>query len=359
MAATPDMWIFDGHLDLSLNYHRYKRDIRLPLDALRRADDDARSGRGTAMVSLPALREGGVGLAFATLLAIPCRDDRPPGECEYSTADESRQIALRDLGYYRRLQVLDHLRIVADQASLDLHVSQWEAGSRERRLGIVLLMEGADPIGSPAEVGEWYARGLRIIGPAWYGLNRYAHGTGAPDGLTAPGRGLLREMDRVGMILDVTHLAEQAFFESLDLFAGAVLASHSNVRAIVPGDRQLSDEMIRMLVQRDGVIGCAMDAWMLVPGWKKGRSNADVKLAMVADHIDRVCQLAGNARHAAIGSDLDGGFGREQCPSDLDSVADLPRLLDILAGRGYGWDDIHAIAHGNWLRLLRRAWKDR
>jgi membrane dipeptidase len=138
-----------------------------------------------------------------------------------------------------------------------------------------------------------------------------------------------------------------------------VLASHSNARALVPGDRQLSDEMIRSLVQRDGVIGCVMDAWMLVPGWKKGQSNADVKLAMVADHIDHVCQVAGSARHAAIGSDLDGGFGREQCPSDLDSVADLPRLLEVLAGRGYGADDLHAIAHGNWLRLLRRAWDER
>jgi len=249
------------------------------------------------------------------------------------------------------------VRIIGARPALDTHSAQWDAGAPERRLGIVPSMEGAEPILSPAEVADWWSRGLRIVGPAWYGANRYAHGTGTPGGLTNLGRELLGEMGCVGMILDASHLAEAAFFEAIDLFEGRVIASHSNSRALVPGDRQLSDEMVRRLVARDAVIGAVLDAWMLVPGWRTGQSNAGVTLGTVADHIDHVCQIAGDAEHVAIGSDLDGGFGREQAPSDIDSIADLPRLFDVLSARGYPDDDIRTIAHGNWLRVLQQAWR--
>jgi membrane dipeptidase len=164
-------------------------------------------------------------------------------------------------------------------------------------------------------------------------------------------------MEHVGMLLDVTHLADESFWEALDAFGGRVLASHQNCRALVPGDRQFTDEQLRAVIERDGVIGAALDAWMLQPGWVRGETtNVSLTLEAVADHIDHVCQLAGNARHAAIGSDLDGGYGTEQCPRDLDTIADLQRIPDLLCARGYQAPDIAAIMHGNWLRFFEEVW---
>jgi membrane dipeptidase len=166
-------------------------------------------------------------------------------------------------------------------------------------------------------------------------------------------------MDAVHMILDVTHLADQAFWEAVELFHGPILASHHNCRALVPGDRQLTDEQIRHLIQRDSVIGTAFDAWMLFPGWEKGKtSNQAVSLEDAVTHIDHVCQLAGNANHAAIGSDLDGGFGTEQCPRDLDTIADLQKIVGILRQRGYKEADVQSVMHGNFIRFFRKAWSN-
>jgi membrane dipeptidase len=218
-------------------------------------------------------------------------------------------------------------------------------------------MEGADPVLSPDHLGEWWEAGLRAIGLSHYGVGRYAHGTATPGGLTELGRPLLRAMEQVGMLLDVTHLADEAFWEALDAFGGRVLASHQNCRALVPGDRQFSDEQLRAVIERGGVIGAALDAWMLQPDWVRGvTTNVSLTLEAVADHIDHVCQLAGNARHAAVGSDLDGGYGTEQCPRDLDTIADLQRIPDLLRARGYAEADIAAIMHGNWLRFFQEVW---
>jgi membrane dipeptidase len=101
----------------------------------------------------------------------------------------------------------------------------------------------------------------------------------------------------------------------------------------------------------------ALDNWMLHPGWVRGESKPElVKLERMVDHIDRVCELAGNARHVAIGTDLDGGFGREQSPCDLDTIADLQRVPDLLRKRGYKEADVEGIMHGNWVRFFKEAW---
>ena len=171
---------------------------------------------------------------------------------------------------------------------------------------------------------------------AHYGKSRYAVGTGDDGPLTREGVQLLKEFEQLGMILDATHLSDTSFFQALDIFHGPVLASHNNCRALVPDGRQFSDEQIRMLIERDAVIGSALDAWMLFPGWVRGQTSREVVgLEAVADHIDHVCQLAGNHRHAAIGSDLDGGFGTEQSPVGMDRISDLQDLGEILARRGY------------------------
>jgi membrane dipeptidase len=223
----------------------------------------------------------------------------------------------------------------------------------------VLSLEGADSIVTLAHLERAHAEGLRAVGPAHYGPGVYAQGTGASGGIGARGRELLREMERLGLILDATHLCDDSFRDALDNFRGPVWASHSNCRALVPDGRQFSNDQIRELVARGAVIGVALDAWMLVPGWIRGRSTPEstgVTLETVANHIDHICQLAGNARHCGIGSDLDGAFGGEQCPQDVRTIADLAGLPAILARRGYAPDDVEAIAHGNFVRFLRNAW---
>ena len=219
-------------------------------------------------------------------------------------------------------------------------------------------MESADPILEPEQLSAWKEAGVRIIGPAHYGPGRYAGGTSTELGLTPDGHALLREMEERGIILDLTHLSDEAFWQVLEHFDGRVLASHNNCRALVPHQRQFDDRQIRAIIDRDGVIGAAFDNWMIRPGWTRGaKDNVQVTLAHVTDHIDYICQLAGNSQHAAIGSDLDGGFGREQSPLDLDTIEDLQHIAEILSKRGYRDDDIASIMHSNWLRILRKAWK--
>jgi membrane dipeptidase len=224
-------------------------------------------------------------------------------------------------------------------------------------IGLVISMESADPISEPDQLSAWKEAGVRIIGPAHYGPGRYAGGTSTELGLTPDGLSLLREMERYRIILDLTHLSDEAFWQALENFNGFVLASHNNCRSLVPHQRQFNDEQIRAIIARNGVIGVAFDNWMIRPNWVRGgKDNPQVKLAHAADHIDHICQLAGNSQHVAIGSDLDGGFGREQSLADLDTIADLQDMIPILTQRGYTETDISSIMHGNWLRLLRSAW---
>jgi membrane dipeptidase len=224
----------------------------------------------------------------------------------------------------------------------------------------VLSLEGADSIVTLTHLERAYAQGLRAVGPAHYGPGVYAQGTNATGGIGARGRDLLRVMEELGIILDVTHLCDDSLREALDHFRGPLWASHSNCRALVPHNRQFSDDHIRELIRRGAVIGAAFDAWMLVPDWVRGEStpqSAGVTLASVANHIDHICQIAGNAHHCGIGSDLDGGFGREQGPSDVATIADLSSLPAVLRARGYSDDDVERIAHGNFVTFLRNAWQ--
>ena len=227
-------------------------------------------------------------------------------------------------------------------------------------IGYILSLEGADSLLTPQHLERSFADGLRAIGPAHYGPGVYANGTDASGGFNARGRDLLREIERLGFILDVTHLCDECFWEALDLFSGPIWASHQNCRTLVPHMRQFSDEQLRALFARDAVIGCALDAWMLVPGWVRGKTtpqSSGVTLQHVVDHIDHVCQLAGNVRHVGIGSDLDGCFGTEQTPRDLDTIADLAKLDALLAARGFGAEDIECIRWRNFVEFLRRVWK--
>ena len=261
------------------------------------------------------------------------------------------------------------MKQIKTRAELQKQVELWrdDGGARYRQpaaphqqtpIGYVLSLEGADSILSFKHLERSYEQGLRAVGPAHYGPGLYAQGTDASGKFPARGRELLREMDRLGLILDVTHLTDEEFWEALDLYEGPMWASHSDCRVLAPHQRQLNDEQIKALAQRGGVIGAALDAWMMVPNWIRHQTTPQavgLKLEKLVEHIDHVCQITGSARHSGIGSDLDGGFGREQTPMDLETIADLARIPDMLRARGYIEEDVRAIARGNFLRFLDEA----
>jgi membrane dipeptidase len=356
------MLIIDAHLDLAWNALQWNRDLLLATHTIRTLESGvAGKGRGLGTVALPEMRRGRVALSFATLLARST--GRPVPHVDFGSPTQSQAIARGQLAYYRALERRGHARVITDASTLQAHWDawrQWEAtpDAPPPPLGFVISMEGADPILAPDELEEWHAAGLRLIGITHYGPGRYAGGTGTELGLTDLGAPLLAEMERLRIALDLTHCSDQAFWAALERYNGPVLASHNNCRAIVPHQRQFDDAQIRAIAARDGVIGAALDTWMLAPGWASGErpdpANPRVTLTDVVDQIDYVCQLTGSSRHAALGTDLDGGFGREQSPDDLDTIADLQRLPALLAQRGYTDADVAAIMHGNWLRLLNR-----
>lgn len=359
------MLIIDSHLDLAWNALQWNRDLRLSAYTIRAQEVNiVEAGRGQGTVALPELRRGRFALCFATLLARST--GTPVPHLDYLSAAQTYGAARGQLAYYTALEQQGHIRIIRDLAALDAHMAEWHAwdagapadANDTPPLGFVISMESADGILEPEDLAGWHAAGVRVIGPTHYGPGRYAGGTGTEARLTPPGIRLLAEMERVGVLLDMTHFSDQAFWQALEHYHGAVLASHNNCRALVPHQRQFDDAQLRAIIARNGVIGAAFDAWMVRPGWTVGAArNPHVVIADVVAHIDHICQLAGSCTHVALGSDLDGGFGREQSPADLDTIADLQRVAGLLADRGYRDDDVAAIMHGNWLRLLRRAWE--
>jgi membrane dipeptidase len=353
------MLLVDAHLDLAWNAIDWNRDLSQPVTELRKRERSMTGvARGANTVSFPEMRRGEVGVCIATLLARALRPTTPPIQ-RYATMEAAYAAAVGQIAYYKAMVTRGIMRWIRSLDELDRHLSDWNEAPQQAPLGFILSMEGADPILTPEQVGEWWDAGVRIIGPAHYGISPYAHGTATEGGLFPPGRPLLREMERLGMILDVTHLADQSLWEALDVFGGPVLASHHNCRSVVPGDRQLTDDQIKAIISRGGVIGMAFDAWMMVSGWERGVTTpeaAGVVIESIVQHIDHICQLAGNAEHVGIGSDLDGGFGREQCPRDLDTIADLQRLPEMLAARGYDRPAIEGIMHQNWINFFRNAW---
>src|SRR6185312_11500393 len=380
------MFIIDAHLDLSMNAMEWNRDLRLPVEVIRAREvglaDKPDRGKGT--VSLPALRKGGIGLVVATQIARYVGPENPlPG---WHSPWQAWAQTQGQLAWYRAMEEAGEMVMVRDLAGLEQHMALWapesaaaaggdhgasgppevgaDVGARpaegQRPVGYILSLEGADSLVTVEHLERAYEYGLRAVGPAHYGTGRFANGTDSSGGLSREGRSLLREMQRLKIILDATHLCDDAFWDAMDCYEGAVWASHNNCRALVDHNRQFSDDMIRALIAKGAVIGGAFDAWMLVPGWERGVSQPAAMqcgLEKVIDHIDHICQLAGNSLHAGIGTDLDGAFGKEQCPYDIETIADIQLLPPLLEKKGYSVADIGNIMHGNWLRFLREAWK--
>jgi membrane dipeptidase len=367
------MLTLDAHLDLAMNALEWNRDLTRPIEEIRRREQGQtdKPDRQQGVVCLPEMRRGHVGLCVATQIARYVKPtSRLPGWHSPAQAWAQTQ---GQLGWYRAMEEAGEMVQIRDVAGLKAHVNLWRAlvapapknvppdpHDRPPPIGYILSLEGADSLVSLAHLERAFGQGLRAVGPAHYGPGTYAQGTDAAGGIGLRGRELLAEMQRLGVILDATHLCDESFWEAVDVFQGPVWASHSNCRTLVPHHRQLNDEQIRYLVGRGSVIGAVLDGWMLVPGWIRRQTtpvSAGLKLDRLIDHIDRVCQIAGDARHVGLGSDLDGGFGREQTPQDLNTIADLSRLPELLRGRGYREEQVEQIMHGNFLRFLEEAWQ--
>lgn len=367
------MFTIDAHLDLSMNALEWNRDLRLPLSDINDRENGLtdKPDRGRAVVSLPELRKGNVGLVVATQIArYVAPGNHLPG---WHSAEQAWAQTQGQLAWYKAMEDAGELVQVNDLNSLQHHLSLWEdpiddiqniedGGKNERKpIGYILSLEGADSLITLEHLERAHAYGLRAVGPAHYGPGRYAQGTDSLGLMGPKGHELLREMERLNIILDATHLCDDSFWEALDHFNGPVWASHNNCRALVDHNRQFSDEMIKALVERGAVIGLALDAWMMVPHWQRGRSTPEgmgCNLEVMVDHLDHICQLAGNTLHIGIGSDLDGAFGREQCPYDVETIADLQKIPVLMEKRGYQIKDIQHMMHGNWTRFLENAWAD-
>jgi membrane dipeptidase len=347
------MFIVDAHLDLAYNVDRGR-------DPLRPAIEQPIVDNEIATVGLPDLHAGGVGLICATIFCSPRR---------YKTAEEARAVALNQLDWYRKQIDAERLRMVKNRGDLprsmgvspmpstptkatekpEMHGRGAHATSA---LPIILLLEGADSLRSVDDVTEWFDAGLRMVGLAWR-HTRAAGGTDEPGPLTDFGRDLIRAFDRVGIIHDTSHLAEESFWQLMDLATGPVLASHSNCRALVPTDRQLSDDMIKAIAARDGVIGINFyDQFLMLPSVYRTRRCT---LADMIQHIQHMADLLGTTKHVGLGTDMDGGLGRDEIPCEITTAADLPRVADGLAAAGFGDDDVRGIMSENWLRFFQRS----
>jgi membrane dipeptidase len=349
------MIVVDSHLDLAWNALNWNRDLTTPVEEIRRTEGDmADFHRGANTVCFPEMRRGDVAICLATVLSRCTTVNQ--ALLDWRSQEIASAMAHGQRTYYRIMEKQGHMRMLRKTEDIQNHLETWRKGSREA-IGYILSMEGADPILSPDDAASWWEKGLRVVGLTHYGIGIYGGGTSSPYGLTPKGLEMLKTFEQLGMIVDVTHLTDKGFWQVMESFHGKVLASHNNCRSLVPGDRQFSDEQIKALISRGAVIGGVLDSWMLWPGYVPGQTdNKQIKLRMVTDHMDHICQLAGNAAHIAIGSDLDGGFGKEQSPSDLETIADLQRIPPLLKDKGYSESDIAGVMHGNWVRFFIQAW---
>lgn len=358
MTTSP--LIFDAHLDLSMNAMEWNRDLRLSIAEIRQQENGMtdKPDRGNGVVCFDELRKGNIGIVVATQIARYVAPGNPlPG---WNSPEQAWAHTQAQLAWYKAMEADDQLTQLTTLDEIEHQLLYWEKDSSKKKIGYILSLEGADSIVTLHHLEIAYRYGLRALGPAHYGPGRYAQGTDATGGMGKAGRELLKEMERLNIILDATHLCDDSFWEAMKHFRGPVWASHQNCRALVNHNRQFSDDQLKELISRGAVIGGVLDSWMLVPNWVRGKSTPkemNSNLEALINHMDHICQLAGNALHIGIGSDLDGGYGKEQCPYDIETIADLQKISSLLSGRGYTAADIENIMSGNWLRFLRRAWK--
>ena len=356
--------IIDAHQDIAWNMLTYKRDYTRSVAETRKLEANTLipERNGDSLLGWDEYQRGRVAVVFSTLFAAPARKKELWDTIWYPDSDTAHRLYRDQIHLYRKLadSHSDKFRLIASVKELDAVIEHWSKPAQNDEghpIGLIYLMEGADGIRSPNELAEWWEWGLRMIGLAWAGT-RYCGGTGDPGPLTDEGRKLLSAMTEYNFILDLSHMDEASALESLDRYEGPIMATHANCEGLMKGsdsNRHLPDRVIRGLIERGGVNGVIPLNSFLKVGWKRqsGSRREEVPLDVLISHIDHICQLAGNANHAAIGSDFDGGFGQQSIPPELDSIGDLQVIGKKLIERGYSESDAEKIMGGNWLRFLR------
>ena len=356
----PSPIIVDAHQDLAWNILTFERDYTRSAEQSWQAEigKPASLHNGDTLLGWPDYQRGRVAFVFSTLFASPER--RRLGEWEtqcYKDIRQAHHIYKKQVDAYRFLvdRHPDQFRLVETSRHVQEIVANWQSNAESHPVGLVMLMEGAEGIQKPSELAEWWEWGVRIIGPAWAGT-RFCGGTREPGPLTEDGRELLKGMEALNFTLDLSHMDELSVRQSLDTYPGPMIASHANAAALIneySGNRHLSDEIIRAIVERNGMIGVIPFCRFLDYGWKRGDKRDSLTLETLSSHIDHICQIAGDATHVGIGSDFDGGFGKDSAPKDVETIADLQKLVPILSVRGYTEEDVIAILGGNWLHHLQ------
>ena len=378
MSADPIL-IIDGHLDMAFNALFYRRDLTQPVALLRSREDgqhthvpldpnfyDPAIGlprkHFTVTVSLPDMRRGRVGIMLSSIMA---RVQIPGPDAHNAVRTQAVAYARGQshLAYYQALEDEGEITFIRNSKDLESCVEAWKDPTESTPIGLILTMESADPILGPDQVGEWWEAGLRSVILTHFGTNTYGHGTGSVGGLFPPAYRLMDALRETNMALDLTHTSDIAFWQILDHWDGPVHASHCNCRALVTGQRHLTDEMIRAITERGGVIGMVFAEQMLSPSWnwddkRTHYSTATRSMQAALEHIDHICELTGSADHVAFGTDLDGGFGLELSPIDYNTIEDLQVFLEIMRNHGYSEDDVTKFAHGNLIRFFKTIWRE-
>ncbi len=355
------MFVFDAHLDLAMNALEWNRDLTWTVEDIRKSEEGMtdKPDRGKNTVSLQAMRKGNVGLCVATQIARYVKKGSPlPG---WNSPHQAWAQTQGQLAWYKAMEEIGEMVQVTNLKELKTHMGLWERDDSDSKkpIGYILSLEGADSIVTIDHLEKSHEMGLRAIGPAHYGPGTYAHGTDSIGGIGTKGKELLKKIEELNLILDATHLCDMSFWETMKVYNGPVWASHNNCRKFVNHNRQFSDEQLNELISRKAVVGIALDAWMMVPNWIRGESipkDMGVTLNQMVENIDHICQLAGNSLYVGIGTDLDGAFGKEQSPDDLETIADLQKIPLLLSQRGYSNDDIENIMHLNFIKFLERTW---
>ena len=353
------MFIFDAHLDLAMNALEWNRDLTKSVYQIRESEKGMvdKPDRGNNTVSLDAMRKGNIGICVATQIAGIKNKINPNG---WSSMEQAWAQTQGQLNWYKEMEKNGEMYQIYDLNTLDNQIENWQKETKKKPIGYILSLEGADSIVNIDYLEKSYMLGLRAIGPAHYGPGVYAYGTDSNGSIGQKGKELVKKIEELNLILDVTHLSDTSFWETIEIYNGNLWASHNNCRKFVDHNRQFSDDQIKEIIRRDGVIGVPLDAWMMVPNWIRGKSTPEtmgVTLNQMIENIDHICQLSGNSNHVGIGTDLDGAFGVEQTPTDIDTIADLQKIPLMLKKIGFSESDVEKVMNQNFINFLKRAWK--
>lgn len=351
MAALDIMRIFDGHNDFSMRLE----------NAQGEADFNLFFNKGSeGHLDLPRAKEGGLsGGLFAVFV-------EPPASSASQDDATKRRLRMQPLQFdfalsvtERRIALLKELAAISKgSVAIATTVSEIERAYSEGRFAIVLHLEGAEAVHPSLENLEaFYSEGVRSIGLVWSRPDAFGFGVpfdfpGSPDsgpGLTDAGKELVRACNRLGIMVDMSHLNEKGFWDVERLSERPLVATHSNAHALCPTPRNLTDKQLDAIGASDGLAGLNYAVQFLR---RDGQKNTDTQLSVMADHVAYIAERIGVA-HVALGSDFDGAT----ISKELGDASGLPKLMGELRARGFNREELEMIAWKNWLRVLARTWR--